>query len=192
MAIFRRSGEEGVSPPSVRPAAVPGSSSGPGSASGSTWIGKDTVLEGKITTRDDTCIQGRLHGAVESSASVTIPEGGEVEADIVARSVAIEGRVSGNIEARETAELKPSGVVVGEILASRVVVRAGATFEGSVRRQGAAGLPEVRGIRAISRGPEIRSGPGLGIRNFRVCGARMNAGLRAPREGDRPRRLGPR
>lgn len=105
----------------------------PERGSGSTWIGRDTLLEGKITTREDICIQGRLNGAVESSAAVLVPEGGELEADIVARSVAIHGRVSGNVEAVETAEIGESGTLIGGILAATVVVKAGATFEGTVR-----------------------------------------------------------
>ena len=99
----------------------------------STWIGQDTLVEGKITTREDICIQGRLKGAVESSAAVLIPEGGHVEADIVARNVTIHGRVAGDVEAVEKAEIGASGVLAGGILAATVVVHAGATFEGSVR-----------------------------------------------------------
>ncbi len=99
----------------------------------STWIGQDTLVEGKITTREDICIQGHLKGAVESTASVLIPEGGEVEADIVARNVTIHGQVVGDVEAVEKAEIGPSGVLTGGILAGTVVVHAGATFEGTVR-----------------------------------------------------------
>lgn len=99
----------------------------------STWIGQETVVEGKITTREDICIQGRLNGSVESAAAVLIPEGGQVEADIVARNVTIHGRVTGDVEAIEKAEIGASGVLNGGILAATVVVHAGATFEGTVR-----------------------------------------------------------
>lgn len=99
----------------------------------STWIGQDTLVEGKITTREDICIQGRLKGSVESAAAVLIPEGGEVEADILARNVTIHGRVTGDVEAVEKAEIGASGVLTGGILAGTVVVHAGATFEGTVR-----------------------------------------------------------
>lgn len=107
----------------------------PERGTGSTWIGKDTLLEGKITTREDICIQGRVNGAVESSASVLVPEGGEVEADIMARSVAIHGRVAGNVETVEATEIGASGTLIGGILAATVVVKAGATIEGTVRKQ---------------------------------------------------------
>lgn len=103
----------------------------------STWIGQETLVEGKITTREDICIQGRLKGSVESTAAVLIPEGGQVEADILARSVTIHGRVTGDVEATEKAEIGPSGVLTGGILAATVVVHAGATFEGAVRSRGA-------------------------------------------------------
>lgn len=99
----------------------------------STWIGQDTLVEGKITTREDICIQGRLKGSVESTAAVLIPEGGKVEADILARNVTVHGRVTGDVEAVEKAEIGASGVLTGGILAATVVVHAGATFEGTVR-----------------------------------------------------------
>lgn len=102
----------------------------------STWIGQETLIEGKITTREDVCIQGRLKGSVESTAAVLIPEGGQVEADILARNVTIHGRVTGDVEATEKAEIGASGVLTGGILAATVVVHAGATFEGAVRSRG--------------------------------------------------------
>ena len=126
MAIFRRNNESEAFLTEVPP-------SPPERGAHSTWIGQDTFVEGKITTREDICIQGRLKGTVESTASVLIPEGGQVEADIVARNVAIHGRVSGNVEAIEKAEIGASGVLTGAILAATVVVQAGATFEGTVR-----------------------------------------------------------
>ena len=126
MAIFRRNNESEAFLTEVP-------RSPPERGARSTWIGPDTFVEGKITTREDVCIQGRLKGTVESTASVLIPEGGQVEADMVARNVAIHGRVSGNVEAIEKAEIGASGVLTGGILAGTVVVQAGATFEGTVR-----------------------------------------------------------
>jgi cytoskeletal protein CcmA (bactofilin family) len=126
MAIFRRNNESEAFLTEAPPAP-------PERGARSTWIGPDTFVEGKITTREDICIQGRLKGTVESTASVLIPEGGQVEADIVARNVAILGRVSGNVEAIEKAEIGASGVLTGAILAATVVVQAGATFEGTVQ-----------------------------------------------------------
>ena len=127
MSIFRRTTENGDAP-----AAVLSTSE---RAAGSTWIGEHTRLEGKIITSEDICIQGRLTGVVESEASVLIPEGGRVKADISARSVTIHGQVIGNIEAIEQAEIGAAGSLIGVIYASSVVVRAGAVFEGTVRRR---------------------------------------------------------
>jgi len=111
----------------------------------STWIGQETRVEGKITSREDICIQGRLKGSVESTAAVLIPEGGQVEAGILARNVTIHGRVTGDVEAIEKAEIGASGILTGGILAATVVVHAGATFEGTVRsRAKSEAKPEPR------------------------------------------------
>ena len=129
MSIFRRNQENdhSSSDAPAAPAAEP--------ATGSTWIGEHTHLEGKIVARDDICIQGHLTGVVESEAAVVVPQGGRVEADITARQVAIHGEVVGNIETVEQAELGATGSLSGEIYAGSVVVRPGAVFEGSVRRR---------------------------------------------------------
>lgn len=134
MAIFRRPAEEeafGSEPP---PTAEGGARS--------TWIGPDTLVDGKITTSEDVCIQGRFKGCVESTSAVLVPEGGQMEADILARNVTIHGRVSGEVEAIEKAELGASGVLTGGILAATVVVQAGATFEGTVRSRRSASESE--------------------------------------------------
>lgn len=125
MAIFRRPDESGDF---LSEAPAP-----PERGARSTWIGPGTLLEGKVTTDEEICIQGRLHGAIESTASVLVPDGGQVEADILARNVTIHGRVSGNVEAIEKAEIGASGTLIGGIVASTVAVQAGATFEGTVR-----------------------------------------------------------
>ena len=125
MAIFRRTNEDEAFMTEAPSTAERGARS--------TWIGQDTLVEGKITTREDICIQGRLKGAVESTATVLVPEGGQVEADVLARNVTIHGRVTGDVEAIEKAEIGASGILTGGILAATVVVHAGATFEGTVR-----------------------------------------------------------
>lgn len=125
MAIFRRTDESGDF---LTEAPAP-----PERGARSTWIGHGTLLEGKMTTDEEICIQGRLNGVIESTASVLVPDGGQVEADILARNVTIHGRVSGNVEAIEKAEIGASGILIGGILAGTVVVQAGATFEGTVR-----------------------------------------------------------
>ena len=150
MAIFRRSGEDGHFQ-----AEAPNA---PERGARSTWIGKETVLEGKITTNEEICVRGRLNGAIESTSSVLVPEGGQVDADIVARNVAIHGRVSGNVEAMEKAEIGASGTLIGGIVAATVVVQAGATFEGTVR----------------SRAPERADGPKSGEKTGEKTGKRKN------------------
>lgn len=143
MAIFRRNSEAEASfaaPPvrAERRAAAsrnPTSTSTLGSNPGSTWIGEHALLEGKIVTAEDICIQGRLTGIVESEGLVVIPEGGRVEADVSARNVAIHGQVVGNIEAAEQAEIGATGSLIGAIHAAAVVVRPGAVFKGTVKRR---------------------------------------------------------
>lgn len=119
-----------------------------------TWIGRATVLEGRIRSSEDICIQGRLEGVVEGGGEVLIPEGGRVRAQISARNVVVHGALEGDVHASEQAEIGASGSLVGDISAARVVVKPGARFDGTVRH------PARRDGEARASGPAPRSAEG--------------------------------
>ena len=57
---------------------------------------------------------------------------GDLEGDILARSVVVAGKVQGQIVAQERAEMLASAEVRGSVQAPKIVIAEGARLEGSV------------------------------------------------------------
>lgn len=64
--------------------------------------------------------------------NVTIGPTGDVEGDVLGKSVVVAGKVNGQILAKERAELLPSAVVKGTVQAPKVVIAEGAQLQGNV------------------------------------------------------------
>jgi cytoskeletal protein CcmA (bactofilin family) len=98
--------------------------------SSSNIIGKGTVIEGNITTTGNIRIEGRLVGNVISKAKVVLGQSAEVEGNITAQNAEIAGSVRGKTDVTELLTLKGTSVLTGDITTAKLVVEAGATFNG--------------------------------------------------------------
>lgn len=96
-------------------------------------IGNGTKFEGKLESSGDIRIDGRFNGEISVNGTLSIGEGGLVEADIHAPVVVIGGRFRGNIFAGIRVEIIPPANVCGEIEAPSVILQDGAIFEGNCR-----------------------------------------------------------
>jgi cytoskeletal protein CcmA (bactofilin family) len=96
-------------------------------------IGNGTRFEGKLESAGDIRIDGRFNGEISVNGTLSIGEGGLVEADIHAPFVVIGGRFRGNIIAEKRVEILPPANVCGEIEAPSVIMQDGAIFEGNCR-----------------------------------------------------------
>lgn len=101
-------------------------------ASGTTFIGADTTVEGTLTGSGPVVVEGSVRGNVRLGADLLIGTKAEVEATVHARNVRVEGRLKGDLSADERVELVASATVDGNIKAPKVVVAEGAQFRGSV------------------------------------------------------------
>ena len=97
------------------------------------WIGKGVVVEGRITSGQDLRIDGKVDGTVEvPNHNLTVGQGAEIKANLVARSILIGGTVVGHVTADELVGLTETGSLEGDISAPRLVMAEGAFFRGSV------------------------------------------------------------
>lgn len=96
-------------------------------------VGREDVLDGTIRVRQALRIFGRVTGKIESASSITIEEGGVVEADITANEVTIAGSYSGKLICRERLEIKPSGYAKGELETVRLLLHEGGFIDGALR-----------------------------------------------------------
>jgi len=96
-------------------------------------IGKGTTITGNIDTVGNIRIDGKLKGDLKCEAKVALGEGSEVEGDIVAQNAEIEGKVVGILRISEVLILKPTAVITGDIFTTRLIVEAGAVFNGTCK-----------------------------------------------------------
>ncbi len=89
-----------------------------------------TVMQGEIKTENDIRIDGIISGTVVSKSKVVIGPTGKVTGDIVCQSADISGTLIGSIENREQLFLKATAVIDGDITTDKMIVEAGARFNG--------------------------------------------------------------
>lgn len=98
----------------------------------STVIGAGITVEGEITSDEDVVVQGTLRGKLSAKDSVSVENGGVVEADITGGPVTIGGTVTGNINSSDRVDLQNGARVVGNVKATRITIADGAQFKGNV------------------------------------------------------------
>jgi cytoskeletal protein CcmA (bactofilin family) len=96
-------------------------------------IARGTVLVGKITTKGDIRIEGKIIGTITCDSKLVIGKNGSVEGNIDARNAYIEGEVDGTVVIRELLQLQETGRIRGDIFTSKLSVQVGANFTGNCR-----------------------------------------------------------
>lgn len=96
-------------------------------------IARGTVLEGKITTKGDIRVEGKVIGTITCDAKLVVGEHGSVEGYIDARNAYIAGAVKGQVVVRELLQLQEKGRIEGDIFTQKLSVQVGATFTGNCR-----------------------------------------------------------
>jgi len=89
-----------------------------------------THIKGDIKTTNDIRIDGIVEGKVTSDAKVVIGPGGKVTGDIICQNADISGKVIGSLEVGEILFLKTTGEIEGDITTDKLVIEAGAKFNG--------------------------------------------------------------
>lgn len=95
-----------------------------------TIIGKESVVNGKLSIQNSVRIEGKVKGEISSTGTVTIGAKGEVEGDIMSVNTIVGGRVKGSIKATEKIILEANSILVGDLQAARLTIDEGAMFEG--------------------------------------------------------------
>lgn len=112
-----------------------------GEAGLNTIIGRGSVIEGTLQVEGEIRIDGRVKGKISSTESLTVGNGGVVEADLDTKVAVIGGNVIGNVSALEKIELQSKAVVEGEITTKNLVVEEGAIFHGKCNMRNATEPP---------------------------------------------------
>jgi len=95
-----------------------------------TVIGADVEITGKIQSKQNIQLNGKLEGDLSCNQSATIGRGAQIKGNLACKSVTVAGRVDGNITAEDRIEMQSGARVMGDIKAKRLAVEDGVTFVG--------------------------------------------------------------
>ena len=113
-----------------------------------TTIGTSLVITGEVTSKEDITIHGQVKGQITmAEGALLIAPTARLEADIDVTSVTVHGTVSGKVSAGQRVELTPTATVKGTLIAPAVILREGATFNGTIqveKKGGAAAKPAAK------------------------------------------------
>jgi len=95
-----------------------------------TVIGAGTEFVGDIYVKETTRIDGVIRGNVQSSGTVIIGTGGQVEGNIFAEEVNIAGMIKGDMTAKNRIEILSSAHIEGNITTKSLCIDEHAVFQG--------------------------------------------------------------
>jgi cytoskeletal protein CcmA (bactofilin family) len=126
-----------------------------------TVIGPETRIAGEVRGEEDLVVRGRIEGKIQLSQTLTVDDGGIVQADVDVRALVVAGVVVGTIHASESVRLTGKARVVGDITSPKLIVDAGATYRGRVDMGQADGArsSERKASAARSVPPRIAAAP---------------------------------
>ncbi len=99
----------------------------------STQIMKGTTIEGSIDTFGNLRIEGKVVGNIKSKTKIALGESSYIEGNIVAQNAEIAGEVKGTIDVSDILSLKATANIHGDIVTGKLIVEAGAVWNGTIK-----------------------------------------------------------
>lgn len=96
-----------------------------------TFIGRDSIIEGKVISKASLRIEGHIRGDVECLGDVTLGKEAIVRSNIQARNVYNSGIVHGSITSKGALTIATTGKMYGDISVGSLSIAEGGTFQGT-------------------------------------------------------------
>jgi cytoskeletal protein CcmA (bactofilin family) len=103
-------------------------------------IGTGTSIEGAIKCDGDIRIDGHVKGTINSKARIVVGATGAVEGDLICENADVSGKIFGSVKTEDMLFLKSTAYMEGDITTGKMVVEAGAKFNGNCRM----GVKEIK------------------------------------------------
>ncbi len=140
-----------------------------------TVIGVGTVVDGNLTTKETTRIDGQVNGDVFSNGNIIVGDQGSVNGSITAYSVFASGKVVGNVMVKDKIDITATGSIIGDIYTKLLSIDEKAVFQGQCKmnQDGNKLLKEVaeKRLQAIREFTELGSGFKIAMRDLEIRGA---------------------
>ncbi len=113
---------------------------------------KGTTVEGNVSSESDIRVDGSIKGNLMCRARVVIGSTGTIEGEIRCVNAVIEGSFNGKLWVEDTLNIRETATVNAEVQTNKLVVQAGATFNGSVK-MGEVSATAVRSTKPATAAP---------------------------------------
>lgn len=104
-------------------------------------IGQGTRINGDLISNGDFRVDGAIEGGVKVGQRLVIGSTGKILGNIEADSATVAGHIKGNLTVKNVLELKPSAKIDGDIITNKMVIEAGAQFNGRCTMNVAVSVP---------------------------------------------------
>ncbi len=153
MALFGSTSKENLSTPQPTPAVPTYEVPNPYTTGANTMnvIGKGTTITGDIDTSSDIRIDGKLEGNLYCKAKVILGSSAILEGNLHATHAEISGEVVGKVEVSEMLTLKNAATIHGDINTGKLVIEAGAKFNGSCKMGAVSKEVSLNGSNAVNK-----------------------------------------
>lgn len=102
-----------------------------------TIIGPGAVLDGPLTTKDSTRIDGTVKGNVTVSGALIVGQEGKIVGTVSCMNAYIAGEVEGNLSAPQgKVEISDSGKIIGDVSCKGIIIDENAVFHGQCNMTG--------------------------------------------------------
>ena len=96
-----------------------------------TIIGPGAIIDGPLTTKDSTRIDGTVKGNVTISGALIVGGEGKIIGTVSCMNAYIAGEVTGNVTAPQgKIEISDTGKVIGDITCKGIIIDENAVFQG--------------------------------------------------------------
>lgn len=98
-------------------------------------LNSGTSISGNVTSEGDLRVDGSVEGNIHVKTKLVLGPSSAVKGNIIAQNCDISGTVNGNITVSELLVIKATAKINGDIQSSKLVIEAGATFNGKSAMQ---------------------------------------------------------
>jgi cytoskeletal protein CcmA (bactofilin family) len=95
-------------------------------------IGEGMTLKGELRGAGAILVLGRFEGDIVIEGTITVGEGGQVDANISATAIVIDGVVRGNLSADTKVDIGPTGSLTGSVKSGALSASTGATVKSEI------------------------------------------------------------
>jgi cytoskeletal protein CcmA (bactofilin family) len=95
--------------------------------------GKDSLLQGKMTSEGVFRLEGKVEGEIYHRGTLILGETAVIKGKVEVNAMILNGRLEGEVTAKERVEIHANGKLYGTIFTPIFVIQDGGIFEGNCK-----------------------------------------------------------